>query len=690
MIKFKFKSIWIQFFMISTAIILLTLITVGSIISFKITSQAKTDYINNSTEQMKLVENTINVFYGQIDKDINMMAENALVTDIDSSILSYKDNSQETQMTPSKNGGMEQEIYEMFNHYAKTHPGTMYVYLGTKEGSYLQWPETTVLKQYDPPKEIWYKTGLDGNGKIVRTAPYLDFITNSLIISNVRSFTDKFGKVIGVAGIDVQQSAISDMLSHMKTGKTGFYMIIHNTGIIMADGNNPENNFKKIEATQIKGLENISKENLTTFDTMIKDERFIVNPYKVNGTDWILASFISEKELASSAREMSLTVLIISVVMLILSTILINVITKRITHPIQKSADYLKVIANGDFSLAIDAKYLSRADEIGTISKGINEMKNSLRHLISSIKHESSSISDVVKQASDNVNSLNRDIEEVSATTQELAANMQETAASSEEISATSIEIKKAAEYIAAKSQEGSLSAKDIRERAEQIKKTVTIAQNRAFDIFTTTKIQLEKAIEDSKVVNQITLLSESIMQISDQTNLLALNASIEAARAGEAGRGFSVVAEEIKKLAEQSKDTVLKIQQVTTSVTHSVDNLSKHSNSLLVFVSNDVDSDYKSMLNVSQQYSDDAKWVDAMITEFSATSEELLASIDTILTAIEGIAEAANEGASGITNIANKISDVTIKSHEVLQEVLVSKQSTDKLNDEINKFKIE
>ncbi len=685
--KMKFKSIQMQFFTVSLIVTLLTLIAVGTVVSIRVTTQSKNDYLNNSSEQMKIVENAISVFYSQVDKNLTMMAQNPLVMEADSSITSYKNTTDVTQMTPSKNGGLEQQIYEVFEHYAQTHPETMYLYFGTHDSGYLQWPETTNSESYDPTQRPWYTSGLAGNGNIIRTEPYLDTITNSLIISNVRSFTDQSGKVIGVIGLDVQQSALSDMLSEMKTGKTGFSMIVHSTGVVMADGNNPDNNFKTIEETQITGLESLLDEDLKAFHVTINGESFIVNPYKVNGTDWILASFMSEKELSSGAKKISFTVLMISVLMLAITIFLISITTRRIAHPIKKSSEYLRTLANGDFSLTVDSKFLSRADEIGTMARGINEVKDSLKLLVNSIKNEAHNINSEVALAINNANILNSNLEEVSATTEELAASMQETAASSQEMAATSLEIKKAAEYIAEKSLNGASSAREISKRAVQTKENVHAAQKKTHEIFANTKNQLKQAIDDSKVVNQINILSDSIMQIAEQTNLLALNAAIEAARAGESGRGFSVVADEIRKLAEQSKDTVLKIQSVTTRVTGCVDNLSSHSNSLLTFMSTDVENDYQVMLDVGEKYSEDAKFVDLLVSEFSTTSEQLLSSVQNVLEAIDAIAQTANEGACGITNIANKVSQVNIKSSEVMEQVLASKESANKLKEGIEKF---
>ena len=151
-------------------------------------------------------------------------------------------------------------------------------------------------------------------------------------------------------------------------------------------------------------------------------------------------------------------------------------------------------------------------------------------------------------------------------------------------------------------------------------------------------------------------------MEITAQTNLLALNASIEAARAGEAGRGFAVVAGEIGNLAVQSRQTVEKIQEVTKSVTGAVNNLTKDAEKLLDYVATDVSQSYDTFEQVANDYNNDAKAVDGLITEFSAISEELLASVESIMTAMNEITVASEEGAKGTTNIAVPLQWLTIK----------------------------
>lgn len=404
---------------------------------------------------------------------------------------------------------------------------------------------------------------------------------------------------------------------------------------------------------------------------------------------WAVITVENKKDAMAFISNTQYFSIIICIISIIIAFILITLVAKRIAGPIKKSAEYLSQIARGDFLVEVDKSFLSRKDEIGTIATGIHEMKDSLKHLVMGITNESENIENKVNNVITNIGQLNGNLESVSATTEELAASTEESAAASQQMSATSQEIKDAAHSIAENSQKGALAAKDISARAAQTKEDVNIAQERASAVLLNTKSQLEKAIQDSKVVDQISVLSNSIMNITAQTNLLALNAAIEAARAGEAGRGFSIVADEIRMLAEQSKTTVMEIQDVTNRVTASVDNLSQSSNNLLTFVSTDVDADYKNMLEVSNKYNEDAKFVDDLVSEFSANAEELLASIENIIDGIDGVSIAANESASGTTDIATRVSEANLQSNNVMDHVIKTKESADNLKVAISKFKL-
>ncbi len=685
----KHKSIQTKFLQLSVGMICAFLVIMMTFISYRISVQTKSDYINNSNEQMSIVSSAINNFYDQVDANINMMATNPTVMKGDTTITKYKDNVTKVDMTPSINGGVEQEIYEVFDQYADSHPETKYIYLATKDGGYINWPETYIPEKYDPTIREWYKFAIEGNGEIRRTDPYID-TTNTMITSNARVVKDSSGNIIGAVGIDVEQSSISNILNNMKTGKTGFFMIVHDNGTIMADGNNIENNFKNIKDVNIENLDNLLDKDSYQFDVKINGEKYFVNSKKVEGADWNLAALISEKELNQNMIQTNILFLCIAVIMVLAISIIIIKNVRKITNPIEESAKYLEEIGKGNFIIEINNKYLERPDEIGIIINGIQDMKNALVNLIYKIKDESTSIENEVDNVIEDVNVLNTNLEDISAATEELTASVEETAATTDEMALTSKEIEKAIISIANKSKEGADNAKEISKRANTTKENVVISKNKANDIFITTKGKLEEAIESSNVVNQINILSDSIMKITEQTNLLALNAAIEAARAGESGKGFSATTEEIRKLAEQSKQTVLEIQDVTGKVTGSVNNLSGSANELLKFVSTDIDEDYKTMLKVADLYNEDAKAVGYIVTEFNDIAQELMYAMKNIMQSIEEVSQASEQGAIGTAGIANRTCEVNNKSVEVVQEVSKTKEHIDKLREEISKFRIQ
>ena len=317
-------------------------------------------------------------------------------------------------------------------------------------------------------------------------------------------------------------------------------------------------------------------------------------------------------------------------------------------------------------------------------------MKHQVSNLIREVKNQGNLLYGIVDRVKDNVSSLSGNVEDVSATTQQLAAGMEETAASSETISNMSHEIEIAAKNIAIRSQEGAEQAVDIHERASKAQEDTKNQRTHAYQIHNEVQESLAKALEDAKVVKEIEVLSSSIMEITEQTNLLALNASIEAARAGEAGRGFAVVATEIGGLAEQSKQTVSKIQGVTEEVTAAVTNLSQDAERLLEFVATDVVASYDMFDGVADAYNKDAEKIDSLISDFSATSEELLASIESVLESMSEIANATYEGAQGTTSIASKTTDVKYQTDIVSEEVDKCDSTAKRLNQEISVFIVE
>ena len=404
-----------------------------------------------------------------------------------------------------------------------------------------------------------------------------------------------------------------------------------------------------------------------------------------NYTDYIDDQVASIEKDFSSYVTGRMTLFIIStliegiIVVLLLIMIIISII-----RPLKKCISSIGVMEQGDFSQAMGTALLKRRDDFGKLAASLESMRNEMSGLIGEVKSQATEITRMVQEIDDNIQALDEEIENVSATTEELAAGMEETAASSEEINAMSHEIESAAKSIATRSQDGATEADDIRDRAVGIKKTTTENDERTKAIHAEINEGLTKALEDIKVVDQIGVLAESIMEITGQTNLLALNASIEAARAGEAGKGFAVVADEIRVLAEQSKAAVVHIQDVTKNVVESVTNLADGAKKLLEFVGTDVVDSFAGFSDMADSYSNDAGSIDALVTDFSASSEQLLASINGVMDAIGEVSKAATEGATGTNDIAEKTGVVVEKAAEIKEKAEAAHHAADKLQQNV------
>ncbi|MDR2889637.1 MAG: methyl-accepting chemotaxis protein, partial [Lachnospiraceae bacterium] len=334
-------------------------------------------------------------------------------------------------------------------------------------------------------------------------------------------------------------------------------------------------------------------------------------------------------------------------------------------------------------------RYLAQKDEIGALANNIENMKAGLIETVSGIKGSTDTLGMAVDSTNETLTVLNDRITDASAATEELSAGMEETGASAQEMNATAAEIERAVETVAEKAEEGANKSGEIHNRASELGKNINGSIDKSNTIFNDIKVSLEKALEDSKAVDEINALADAILGITSQTTLLALNASIEAARAGEAGRGFAVVANEISALADNSKNTVTQIQAITKVVMNAVNALAGSSSNLLNFVANEVMKDYNDMLSAADSYSNDAVYMSDMTSDLSATSEELLASVQVLMRAISEVAAAAQEGARTTTIVAEQTTDISVNASTIVSNMKETQNTSNQLVGLVNKFRL-
>lgn len=197
----------------------------------------------------------------------------------------------------------------------------------------------------------------------------------------------------------------------------------------------------------------------------------------------------------------------------------------------------------------------------------------------------------------------------------------------------------------------------------------------------------LEEAIENSKSVNQVNSLTKDIVAISSSTNLIALNASVEATRAGEAGKGFAVVATEIKGLANSCSETAGRIQEVNQIVTNAVYNLSKQSQDIANYLNETVLTEFQEFVRSGRQYKEDAEYVKEMIDAFNSRTDHLRNSMAEIADSIESITKAIDDGAAGITGVADSTKTLVGDMADITDRMDTNREIVEELKKQMEVF---
>lgn len=385
------------------------------------------------------------------------------------------------------------------------------------------------------------------------------------------------------------------------------------------------------------------------------------------------------------------TIVLITVLALVLA-VLITIsfaAIRNIRSRMSTITKYCEEITQGNLTTALDPALLKGNNEIAVIARAIQQMTDLTSMVITGVINESRQINQLSDQTNHNMTDLNERIRDVSATVEQLSAAMEETSAYTENMNHSAEEMQRAAEYISVKTQERAQSAYDTSVKAETLKQAASQSNKAAKEIYQKANEKMTEALERAKAVDQIRILSQSILEITAQTNLLALNASIEAARAGESGRGFAVVANEIRKLADGSKHAVDQIQSVTQEVVQSVENLTTNAEELLHFLQAQVGKDYQLLEDTAGQYYNDAVEHTNTVNDLNATSKQVNETIQTMVRAIHEIATASEQSAISTQHIAENMVSSTEKSREVAYQSDQVKESAARLNELVAGFKI-
>ncbi|WP_180272741.1 methyl-accepting chemotaxis protein [Konateibacter massiliensis] len=398
----------------------------------------------------------------------------------------------------------------------------------------------------------------------------------------------------------------------------------------------------------------------------------------------------SVQNLNNRYERASLLVVIMIVALAVLIGICMAVINGIVIKPTVHAKKQLDKLIRGlkeescDLSGRIKIK---NKDEIGQLVQGINIFLETLEKVMNGIVGNSDGLNRTVESVSLQIKGADENATDISATMEELSASMEEVSATIMEVNSAAARVETEVVSISGKTEDNIQYTNEMKERAKRLQEDAIKSRTGTNQMMGEMSEVVRKSVENSRQVSRINELTTEILEISSQTNLLALNASIEAARAGEAGKGFAVVAEEIRKLADNSRDTANSIQELSGEVTAAVGDLSGSAEKILEFIHAYVIQDYEKFVETGRQYNDDAVTINTIMEQFLGNADKAKAEISHIVEAFSGITSTVEDSAAGITNAAGATGDLVSRMQIVRQEIQTTEDIAGNLKAEADKF---
>lgn len=403
-----------------------------------------------------------------------------------------------------------------------------------------------------------------------------------------------------------------------------------------------------------------------------------------------IAADIPQQEIFNKAFKMlskiQITLLLVCAMLAIAAY---SFIRKNITKPVVELQKDLELISEGDFTKQVNQKLLNKKDEIGLIANSIENTRTSIQNITSNIKEESILINKLVDEIYTNVNMLTEEVNDIANVSENVSQGMEETTACMEQIKFDSTVLGNAIVEIEEDAKSGVDKSNCINESFSEFKNIVSESKENLDNVYSEVEVNLNESIEKTSRIQEIIKCAEMISRISDQTKVLAINASIEAVRAGEHGKGFSVVAEEVKELAEESKKVSSLIQERTNSIVASVKGLANESSNILEFLDKKILKDYEMFLEMGNQYSHDCNTMKELFDNFFKMTNDLNESINSIGNSINDVVLVTNTTTEGSVGISVNVNNINVKFKDIFEQIENTKSKSDMLKSLVADLKI-
>lgn len=545
-------------------------------------------------------------------------------------------------------------------------------------------------ESYNYLEEDWYKAGLVDK-KYVWTEPYVDAVSKVPMTTAVSAIR-KNGKIIGVTTMDVALADLSKRIQELKVGQTGYGFIISASGTYVSHRDSAKNMAAKITDSSEEGLNQLGKTILEAKEpgmstTTIGGNENLVTYSPIGDTGLTLVTVLPTAEIMGPIDRLfstSLTIFAVSIVVFLI--VLYWFINRQVAKPLlQLKQGIDKLVEERDLTKQIA---IHRKDEIGSVASSLNRFIAELLGIIRTINDSALHVDDVSQQSSEKASEAKVAFNQVAASFQDVASGMDNQQHSAEESARAMEEMAIGIQRVAEASSTLAESSAEMAEYTEAGNGSIQkmMAQMSAIHHSVSHSTQIVNSLYSRS--QEISHIAEVIASIASQTNLLALNAAIEAARAGEQGRGFAVVADEVRKLAEQSNAQasqigrlIAEIQTETASAVSAMDEGTREVHTG-ISVAQDTGETFRKIETSTRFVADQIQEITAVAEEMSAATEQVTASIVELSTISKASASSASNAAA---SAGNQLESMRELSHSATDLSDLAKE----LRETVSKFRV-